>query len=246
MDLRQSEATFPDTMWSLVTHAENEADAACTRARQALASVYWPAVYAYLRHTGRGRDEAEELTQAFFSDVVAGRALLSGVTRERGRLRTLIISALKNYMVDVHRRKVARRADCTWSLDAPNFEPEENRTRLGDGESPEVGFDRRWAAALVSEALHRCLAHFVSSGRGEHWRLFEARILRPIAGPTDPPPLAVVANEFGFRSAADAAAAVQVVKKRLEAIMREVAAETTAPGDDAEDEWIWLQRTLET
>lgn len=244
MELRQSEATFPDTMWSLVAHAENPSDPLCTKARENLARLYWPAVYAFLRRSGRTRTEAEELTQAFFADVVTGRALLAGANAQRGRLRTLVIAALKNYLIDVHRRHASRREDTTWSLDSVQFEHEEQRHATSTTELPESGFDRRWAAAIVSEALRRCQSHYEATGKASHWKLFERRIVRPLIHPADPPPLAAAAQELGFAAAADAAAAVQVVKKRFDALLREVIAESTAPGEDAEDEWTWLHRTL--
>lgn len=244
MELRQSGATFPETLWTLVACAERANGAEGARARQALACMYWPAVYAFLRRSGRTRGTAEELTQAFFTDVVEGRDLFAGASSERGRLRTLMVAALKNYQIDVHRREASRRVDCTWSLSSFDVEEEERRGVSRAGESPEVDFDRQWAAAVVREALRRCRAHFEGSGKARHWKLFELRVVQPVAAPSEPPSLAGLSSELGFRSSADAAAAMQVVKKRFDAILREVTAETTAPGDDAEDEWRWLHRVL--
>lgn len=244
MELRQSGATFPDTMWSLVTRAEDASDPRSTIARESLARVYWPAVYAFLRRSGRSRDEAEELTQAFFADVVSGRALLAGASPERGRLRTLLIAALKNYRIDVYRREASRGDGQTWSLSSMDVELEEQRVSTRADDAPDVGFDREWAATIVNEALCKCRRHFEDAGKLAHWKLFEARVVRPLTSPSDPPSLANLAQELGFRSTADAAAAMQVVKKRFDVILREVTAETTASGDDAEDEWRWLHRTL--
>lgn len=244
MDMRQSGATFPETMWSLVACAEDADHPRSARARETLARVYWSAVYAFLRRSGRSRDEAEELTQAFFADVVSGRALLARASPERGRLRTLMIAAVKNYQIDVHRYEEARRIGKAWSLSSMDVELEEQRGPAHADESPDVRFDREWAASVVNEALCRCRRHFEDAEKQAHWKLFEARVVRPLTSPSDAPPLAGMAQALGFGSAADAAAAVQVVKKRFDVILREVTAETTAPGEEAEDEWRWLHRIL--
>lgn len=74
----------------------------------------------------------------------------------------------------------------------------------------------------------RCETHFESAERAGHWRLFEARVVRE-----SPVPLVEAAATFGFASAALAAAAVQTVKRRLDAILREVVAETARDEGEA-------------
>ncbi|MFI4896716.1 MAG: hypothetical protein ACIARR_02705 [Phycisphaerales bacterium JB059] len=206
--------------------AERAADEAMRR--------YWPAVYAFLRRSGFGRERAEETTQAFFADVVIGRSLLERADPGMGRLRTLLLSALKRYLIDLHRREVARGSLAR--LPAEAIEREEGNWAEAELEGSDA-FDRRWASAQLEESMRRCEAHYRSSGKGAHWEAFEDRVVRPAVGSGAPTPLLELAPRLGFRGPADAAAAVQVVRKRALILLREVVSETVRDKDEIEREY---------
>src|SRR5436853_6796925 len=86
---------FPTTRWTLVVAA---ADPQRKEARSALVSLYegyWYPLYAYIRRRGYPADQAQDLTQEFFIRVLAGRYLDHAVP-EKGRLRSFILTSLKN------------------------------------------------------------------------------------------------------------------------------------------------------
>lgn len=226
---------FLTTRWTLLDELRAESPGRRRAALERLSTLYWPAVYAYLRHAGLGRDAAEEATQAFFVDVVVGRRLLETATPERGRLRTLILTALKRYKVDQHRRRKARGDGQILALDDGAVQRLE-ATISGACAEPSEAFDRRWAAAQVDEALRRCRQRFERT-KATHWQAFEDRVVGPTVRMTTPTPLAELAERLGFRTGADAAAAVQVVKKRFEMTLREVIAETS---EDSAEEYRYL------
>ena len=68
-------APFSETSWTLLDGLRDGDEKARRHAREKLITIYWPAVYAFLRRKGHGRDEAIELTQAFFTDKVLEREL---------------------------------------------------------------------------------------------------------------------------------------------------------------------------
>ncbi len=242
MELQRSDARFQTTRWTLVDALDGVDEARRRAALESLSALYWPAVYAYLRRQGKGREDACEITQAFFAEVVLSRALFKHADQSRGRLRTLILSALKNYLVDRHRRDVSRGSEITLSLDGLALA--EHEIAQADGAAPEAVYDRQWALVLFREAIRRCEEHFSSTGRRRHWQLFEARVVRPAAGGCESPPLTQVAPQLGFAGAADAAAAVQVVKRRITALLREVAAETATTPADQQAEYDALRSLL--
>ena len=237
LEMRDTQVKFETTRWTLIEHLRTDDPAERSRALARLAEIYWPAVYGFLRRRGVARERAEETTQAFFADVVLSRSLFAGAVPDKGRLRSLILAALKRFRIDEHRRSEARGAKVGIKLDVSCIEREERSLRLGkSGDADaDLEFDRQWAAAQVEEAVRRCRDHFTSSGRARHWELFERRIVDPSVRFTTPLSLAELAPDLGFSSAADAAAAVQVVKKRFDALLRDVVAETV--GDDAETEY---------
>jgi hypothetical protein len=173
---------------------------------------------------GHGREQAAEITQAFFVDVVLGRRLFEVADPVGGRLRSLLLAALKNYRIDLARHeKVERRIDGEFFA---VMNMAESRRPQDESLSPDAVYEREWALSLLQEAVRRCEGHFIASDREPHWRLFEARYLKPHTRPHTTPSLETAAAEFGFESAAAAASAMQVVRQRLKAVLSEVVAIT--------------------
>ncbi len=231
---------FHTTPWTLIDRlgpASGQRDGALDR----LVRVYWGAVYSYLRRRGHTADEAAELTEGFFVHVVLSRALFERADRTRGRLRSLMLTALRHYVADVQRRE-GRRPDARHA--DVNLAAEERLAAQSEGADPAAAFDRRWALAAVAEAALRCEAHFHARGKPGHWGVFEARVMGPAVRAAMPPPLEAAAAANGFGNPADAAAAVQTVKKRFEALLHEVVAETVADEADAAGEFDELMRLL--
>lgn len=232
MDLERTTSGFPETRWSLVAGASSKTPG---EALAALIESYWPAVYSYLRRGGFAREEAGEITQAFFADVVLARDLFGSASRDKGRLRSLLITALKNYLKDAARRRAAR-SNGRPALPAEWLDRED--AMLTDATtSPDDAFERRWAFSHLDEALRRAEAHFRRAGKGANWELFDARIVRPSVSNVSPPPLEDLARRHGFRTSADAAAACQHVRARIVEFLRDVVAASCPNSTDAEDEF---------
>jgi hypothetical protein len=90
---------------------------------------------------------------------------------------------------------------------------------------------------ILDQALDRTERHFRSTGRHRNWEAFAARVLAPSIGNCPPVPMLELAARLGFATPADAAAAVQAVKKRATAHLREIAAETADDPEEQEDEF---------
>ena len=241
MHLERTQAGFEATPWTLLGALHEGDESARRSAMGVLIESYWPPVYAYLRRSGRSREESAELAQGFFAGVVLQRLLFESADRDRGRLRSLLLLSLKRYVVDQHRRAVARGVDARVPMD--RIGREERMLATDESSTVEEAFDRRWALVVLHEALRRAEAHFVGTGRARHWRAFDARVLRPATIMAEAPNMATLAGELGFNTPGDAASAVFVVKKRVLAIMNEVIAETVGP-DELEQERAYVLSLL--
>ncbi|PYL90574.1 MAG: hypothetical protein DMF16_04570 [Verrucomicrobia bacterium] len=98
-------AVFATTHWSLVLEAQGESPAA-QDALEELCRTYWRPVYAFLRRQGVGPEEAEDITQGFFAQLLERRKF-SALRKEKGRLRSFLLGALKYFLADEQRRAMA-------------------------------------------------------------------------------------------------------------------------------------------
>lgn len=245
MQERKHAVGFATTRWSLVDRLRGRNEAEQNQAAAELAQRYWQPVYFFLRCRGMNIDSAADTTQAFFADVVVGRNLFESAERAKGKLRSLVLASLDRYVIDRERHNARRkRRGRIVSLSALDVSREEVLFASEEGrgtDPPESAFERRWLLAQVEEAVRRCRERFVESGKARNWEAFEARILAPCARTTDPESCEDVAKRLGFASAADVAAAVQYVKKRLLLALKEVLSETEGAEQDTESE---LRRAL--
>src|SRR5438270_13884049 len=99
----QSEAAaFATTHWSIVLTAQGRSPAA-DEALGKLCRTYWWPLYGFVRRHGYTPEEAQDLTQGFFA-LLLERKDLNAVRQEKGRLRSYLLTSLKNFLGKAHRR----------------------------------------------------------------------------------------------------------------------------------------------
>jgi len=206
----RTDQRFQTTSQTLIDAMRSGGDAARREALEQLVRVYWGPIYAFIRRKGHKREDALDLTQAFFTEKIVERDLFAGVDRGRGRLRSLLCRAVSNFLVDQHRRGQARGSEVRVFM----YDVEREEALLeSQGEDPDCEriFDRRWALATLDEAIRRCECHFKQGDRRAHWLAFERRILQPAWTNRDAPKYAELARDLGFSTLAHTRAAVHVV-----------------------------------
>lgn len=130
-----------------------------------LCRTYWPPVYAYLRRSGASPADAQDLTQEFFSRLLA-REFFARADRERGRFCTFLLCSLQNFLRDQHARAKAekRGAGRVVSLDELAAEQAYQAEPL-DTATAETLFERRGALTLLEGVLARLEAEFNQGAR---------------------------------------------------------------------------------
>src|SRR5947207_9142138 len=98
-------AVFASTRWSVVLEAQGESPAA-QDALEKLCSTYWRPVYSFIRRQGVGIEEAEDFTQGFFV-LLLERRDLDAVRKEKGRLRSYLLTSVKHFLASEQRRAMA-------------------------------------------------------------------------------------------------------------------------------------------
>lgn len=169
--------SFRTTRWSVVRQALSEDAIAARQAMAALCDGYWYPVYAFIRRSGKGPHDAEDLTQDFFGRLIE-KSILASADPARGRLRTFLLACVRHFLADAHDRSSAKKrgAGMTISFDAVEAE-ERYSADPRDDLTPDRLFQRRWALALLAETLRALGDEWASSGKAN---LFAA--LRPFLG----------------------------------------------------------------
>src|SRR6202142_3949432 len=137
---------FPQTRWSLILAATRKGAPESAAALAAICRAYWYPLYAYVRRCGQSPHDAQDLTQEFFCRLLEKR-WLDSADRDKGKLRTFLIVALKNFMSKEWRRASTQRRGGGQTPVPFDTEFAESRyaadhsTQLGADES----FDKQWA-----------------------------------------------------------------------------------------------------
>ena len=173
----QSPGRFNTTRWSMVLSCANSgiASVAARDALSELCKTYWRPIFAYVCRRGYSTQDAEDLTQDFFSSLLQG-PLLERADPERGRFRSLLLKALQDFLGHAREKlqtqkrggglKIVSWDD--WMAEAPS--QLSFSAQALNSWSPEQLFDLRWAATVVEQALRRLREECQSRGR---LRLFE-------------------------------------------------------------------------
>ncbi|HWB04641.1 MAG TPA: sigma-70 family RNA polymerase sigma factor [Verrucomicrobiales bacterium] len=213
---------FTQTRWSLVLEAGRSTPDA-TRALEHLCRIYWPAVYGFLRGKGRNRDDAQDLTQAFFSHILE-QGSLHRADPQRGKFRTYLLSALSCFTVDQYRRENRLKRGGGIAFVEIDADAEENFLQLPSTDpTPEKIFDRRWRLALLDRALKRLESECRDAGKGDR---FDAT-KEFLTSEPEPGDYERVAAETKLPSS-HVGVLVHRLRQRLRQLVREEVAETVS------------------
>ena len=101
--------TFLTTHWSVIDKIAEDGNNHDQVLINELLKKYWKPVYCFLRHKGHDNEQAKDLTQGFFEEVILGRELIKRADQARGRFRTFLLAALEQYLARVHRKQTAKK-----------------------------------------------------------------------------------------------------------------------------------------
>jgi RNA polymerase sigma factor (sigma-70 family) len=167
---------FPPTHWSAIRHAHDPASADYERHLRALVELYWKPVYWVIRHAwSRGNDEAKDLTQEFFAEVMLERSLSRGYDPERGSFRLFLRTALTRFMSNTVRdagRQKRGGGQRLLPLDALEGDvlpaPEE-----GTALTPDEAFDAAWNRTVIDQAVALVERRLTADGKAAVFALWK-------------------------------------------------------------------------
>jgi RNA polymerase sigma factor (sigma-70 family) len=234
-------AIFSTTNWSIVLEAQGQSPAA-QEALQRLCRTYWRPVYSFIRREGIAPEEAEDLTQGFFA-LLLERRNFDAVRKEKGRLRSYLLTSLKHFLVSEHRRAVTLKRGKGQQL-VPLDEltgAERSAVEPADRITAETLYERRWAITLMEQVLRRLKEEYNTAGNAELFDLLK----QLLADEVEAPPRAEIALRLGMTENA-VRQALHRLRHRYQLLLREEISHTVAIASDVEDELRHLIAVLRT
>jgi RNA polymerase sigma-70 factor (ECF subfamily) len=224
---------FKTTHWSMVQQAGAGDSPQASAALAKLCQVYWYPLYVFVRRQGHQREDAQDLVQGFFAKVLE-KNYLQGLDQDKGRFRSFLLIALKRYMANEWDRlnRQRRGGGCqVISLDAQDTE-HRFLAQPFDELSPEIAYQRQWAATTLGQVLGRLAGEYDAAGRSQ---LF-VELRGQLSGEKATGGYAELGRRIGMSESSIKTAVHRMRRRFLELLRLEIA--NTVSGRDEVDEEI--------
>jgi DNA-directed RNA polymerase specialized sigma24 family protein len=165
---------FQTTHWSVVLLAGQADSPAGNAALEKLCHAYWPPVYFFARRKGYNDADAKDLTQQFFSLLLA-RNDFAGLDGAKGKFRTFLLAAFTHFLANEHDRATAlKRGGGQRALPLEDL-TDQQLAQFSSAENAAPGklFDRNWALAVLAQSLARLKTEMAGTGKTAQFDLLK-------------------------------------------------------------------------
>jgi len=229
------DAAFSPTRWSLIAALRCGEAPQVREALETLCRAYWYPLYAYARRCGQVPEDAADITQSFFAQLIE-KEIFARADPERGRLRTFLLTAMQNFLRDDWRKQQRLKrggGDGPLSIDEVTAENLYAREPV-DERTPEKLYHRRWALTLLERTVTDVQADYAQRGQAT---LFET--LKPmLTGEPDAGSAADLGAQLGMEPGTVRVAISRLRTRYRERLLAEVAASMDARTEQEVDEEI--------
>ena len=234
-DMGGVRGTFLTTHWSLIENVKlgEDKDRALIGL---LLNRYWKPVYCCLRRKGYNNEQAKDMTQGFFHEVVLNRNLIERADQSKGRFRSFLLHALNQYVVDEQRKDAAK-----------SRIPKDKLIRIDMAEPPilsqaaheldaEQCFNYAWKLDLLERVLSELRDRYTEQGMESHWHVFRDRLLEPSLEDSEVPSLGELCVRYGIENETKASNMLTTIKRQFQSVLKKHIRQTVISGDATEDE----------
>jgi len=155
---------FTTTHWSVVLAARGRSPAA-EEALEKLCRTYWRPAYSFIRRQGAGPQGSGRSYSGFFL-LLLERRDFDAVRKEKGRLRSYLLTSLKHFLVSEQRRAMTlKRGKGQRPIALEELRANERgEMEPVDSLSADRLYERRWALALMEQVLRRLKDEYRAAG----------------------------------------------------------------------------------
>lgn len=232
---------FKSTHWSLVQKAGHGTAETAAQALEHLCRLYWYPIYAYSRRLNDSHQEAEDLTQSFFAELLE-KNLVAKARPEKGRFRSFLLSSFQRHRSKHRRRMTAqKRGGQAKVLSLEELHAEERFTcePRDTALTPDEHFERHWALTVLDQAHQRLADEYARAGKQRVFTCL-AVLLQSFHEASS---YAAKALELGKTEAAVKMEAYRM-RNRLGALLHAVVRETVSDATECEAELRFVRQVL--
>ena len=231
---------FATTHWSVVRAASRSDSELARCALETLCSAYWYPIYVYVRRKGYGPDNAQDLTQEFFAQLIA-KEHLRLADCEKGKFRTFLLATLDYFLAREWSRAHRQKRGGKFTFISLDQQTPEERYRLEptDTDTPEKQFLRHWALSILKQTMNALESECAANGKAALFR--EARNLLTGEG------AGATYAEIGLRLTMSEGAvrvAVHRFRQRYGELLRGEIAQTVSEPGEVDEEMRYLLSVL--
>ena len=233
---------FLTTHWSLFEDTTSTDEDHSRAMIDQLLRSYWKPVYCYLRRHGYDNEQAKDLTQSFFHEVVLERDLVEKADPAKGRFRSFLLMALNRYLANVRKGQERQRRTPKGNLVSLEMVEPPELSQLVEKSNPEDCFNLAWVSGLLEQALEDVESRCTEDGTIVHWDVFRERVLEPIMNRAEPVPLKDICAKYGIDDETKASNMIVTVKRRFQAVLREYIRKSVVSDQQVADELDEIKR----
>lgn len=228
-------SSFQPTRWTLVQKVQDNSVEA-TDALNELCKMYWRPLYAYARSFGRNMADAEDVVQGFMAKGIE-KALFSAADKDKGKMRTFLLTSFKRYLRDEHAKTMAIKRG-QGKVDSTDIATEEERWGDDKAADPTISFDKRWALIVVEAASKQLELNYTEEGKVPLYQALSPCLTGELSSNYQE-----IADKLEI-SLSSVKVGVHRMRKRYGEMLRAEIAETITPDEDPDDELRYLINIL--
>ena len=140
-------------------------------ALEKLCRAYWYPLYVFVRRQGNSPEDAQDLTQDFFSRLL-DKNYFAKADPDRGKFRTFLLRSLKNFLINEWKRagRLKRGGGVEFLFIDANVAEDRYATEPANESNPDAAYEQRWAVTLIEQVLTALHQEFNAADKA---RLFE-------------------------------------------------------------------------
>lgn len=223
---------FATTHWSVVLAAGAGDSPPAHRALETLCTAYWFPIYVYVRRKGYGPDEAQDLTQEFFTQLIA-KEHLRLADREKGRFRTFLLAMLDYFLAREWSRAHRQKRGGQFTFVSLDQQTPEERYRLEPAvsDTPEKIYLRRWALTVLEQAMNALERECQENGKG----VLFGEVKELLSSDRDAPTYAELGRRLNLGEGALRMAVLRL-RRRYGELLRHEVAQTVGQPEEVDEE----------